>query len=411
MPERRFDVVVVGAGPAGSTTALRLAREGFSVALVDARRFPRFKPCGEFMSPEVLPMLDELGLRAELEATGCRAVRGMLLHGHGRRVRGRFVDVGAARAPFDHGWAVRREVFDETLLRAAGSAGAEIFEGWRVVGLLRDADGRVEGVRAHRAGEAELVLRGNYTVGADGTRSSVATALGVRRETEWLRKIALTTRYEGVPWNDHAEVHFLDHGFFACAPIDGDAVSLNLVLDRAEYEREPLGRDELLELWLARTPALGTRLARGRRCDPVRGIGSMAMSTSAQTFDGAALVGDACGYVDPVTGEGIFFAIKGAQLLAETLAPALHARRRDRAALAPYLAGRRREIAPRAAFSLLLQRGLRHPRLVAAALALLEARPRLVDTLVSVAGDYVPPRELARPSVWLGALVRGESVA
>ena len=61
MAERRFDVIVVGAGPAGSTLAQRVAREGFSVALLDAKRFPRFKPCGEFMSPEVLPMLREHG--------------------------------------------------------------------------------------------------------------------------------------------------------------------------------------------------------------------------------------------------------------------------------------------------------------------------------------------------------------
>lgn len=411
MVELLHDVVIVGAGPAGSTTALRLARAGFSVALVDARRFPRFKACGEFMSPEVLPMLDELGLRAELEAHGVREVRGMVLHGHGKRVSGRFVDVGRAHAPFDYGWAVRREVFDEVLLRAAQRAGARVYEGWRVEELLRGADGEVVGVLAHQPGGAPIRLRARWTIGADGTRSAVATALGVRKESSWLRKLALTTRYEGVDWGDLAEVHFLEHGFFACAPIDGGAVSLNLVLDRAEYERERLGRDELLETWLARTPQLGERLARGRRIDPVRGTGSMAMTTSAQVQDGVALVGDAAGYVDPVTGEGIFFAIKGAQMLASALEPALHDYRTDAGSLASYLAGRKREIAPRAAVSTLLQRGLRHPRLVSAAFRLLAGRPRLVDTIVSVAGDYVPTRELLRPKVWVDALALGRKPA
>jgi flavin-dependent dehydrogenase len=138
--------------------------------------------------------------------------------------------------------------------------------------------------------------------------------------------------------------------------------------------------------------------------DPVRGVGPLSGSTTQQTFDGAALVGDACGYVDPVTGEGIFFAIKGAEMLSESIGAALHARRVDRAALRAYVAGRRRELDPRTAFGFLLQRGLRHPRVVRGALALLEARPDLVDVLVSVAGDYVPLRELLSPRVWWRAL-------
>ncbi len=404
MVERRFDVAVVGAGPAGSSTALRLARAGFSVALLDAQRFPRFKPCGEFMSPEVLPMLTELGVRDELASAGAREVRGMLLHGHGRTVQGRFIDVGGAQAPFDHGWAVRRELFDATLVRAAQRAGVELLAGHRVTSVTRDASGVVTGVECSSPSREPLVLRARFVVGADGTRSRVATELGVRRETPWLRKVALVTRYSGVPWGDRAEVHLLERGFFAVAPIEGGDVSLNLVLDAREYERTGLPRDELLEEWLHRTPKLGERILRGRRIDPVRGTGAMAMSTTRQVFDGAALVGDASGYVDPITGEGIFFALKGAQMLAASLARALHEGRTDARSLRPYLAGRRREIAPRVAFSLLLQRGLRHPALVGAAFRLLSARPRLVDTLVSVTGDYVPLRELARPSVWWSAL-------
>jgi 2-polyprenyl-6-methoxyphenol hydroxylase-like FAD-dependent oxidoreductase len=106
----------------------------------------------------------------------------------------------------------------------------------------------------------------------------------------------------------------------------------------------------------------------------------------------------------PGTGEGIFFALQGAELLGDCLVAALHERRTDQAALNAYTRGRRREIESRAAFGLLLQRGLRHPRLVRTALGLLESRPDLVDVLVSVAGDYVPLRELLRPTVWRRAL-------
>jgi flavin-dependent dehydrogenase len=405
--ERRFDVVIAGAGPAGSTTALRLARAGFHVALVEHKRFPRFKPCGEFMSPECLSMLRDLGLAEDLRGLGARSVRGMVLHGHGRRAEGRFGDVGSARAPFDHGWAVRREVFDDVLLRAAlGTGGVELFEGARATGVLREDHGAVAGLAARRPDGEVLELRAPLTIGADGLRSRVTHALGVGRPVPWLDKLALTTRFADVAWGDQAEVHFFDGGYCACTAVDGGLVSLNVVLDRAAYVRAGLRRDAALEAWLARVPVLAERLARGRRVDPVRGIGPLAHRTVRQTFDGAALVGDACGYVDPVTGEGIFFALKGAELLAECATVALHRRRVDRAALEEYARGRAREIAPRAAFAALLQRGLRHPRLVHRALGLLQARPELADLLVSVTGDYAPLRELARPRVWWSVLRR-----
>jgi flavin-dependent dehydrogenase len=426
MPERACDVVIAGGGPAGSTTALRLARAGFHVVVLDAARFPRFKPCGEFMSPECLPLLRELGALEAVRELGAREVRGMLLHFEGRRVGGRFVDVGRAVAPFDHGLAVRRERFDDVLRRAAIRVGAEFVEEARVGGLLRDQDGRVSGVvvRRGRGADAErLEVRARCTLGADGVRSAVAGALGLRRPIPWLDKVAFTTRFEGVSWGDRAEVHLFDGGFVAAAPVDGDLVSVNLIVDRARVRAAPdrsvggplvdrherSSRDEWFAARLAALPAIAARLQRGRRLDPIRGTGSFACTTRAATFPGGALVGDAAGYVDPITGEGIFFALKGGELLAEAVTSALHARA-DRSAEArawhEYRAGRRREITSRAAFSLLLQRGLRHPSIVRAAWRLMAARPALADLLVSVTGDYVPLRELRSPRIWWRALER-----
>lgn len=414
LSEHRFDVVIVGAGPAGSTLAQRLAGAGFHVALVEHQRFPRFKACGEFMSPECLPMLSDLGVANELQQLGASEVRGMILHGYGRRAVGRFSDVGSVRAPQLHGWAIRREIFDDVLLgRAQRTSGVELFEQTRVCGLLRDDSGRVLGVSARRIDGEPIELRGAWTIGADGLRSRVARELGVQRSVPWLDKIALTARYSGVEWGSSAEVHLIEGGFFACTSVEGGLVSLNLILDRERYVGASLRRESLLDAKLALMPALGERLARGTRVDPVRGVGPLSAHTTQQTFNGAALVGDACGYVDPITGEGIFFALKGAEMLAESTIAALHAGRTDRSALNEYLRGRRREIAPREAFGKLLQRGLRHPRIVRGALSLLQDRPELVDVLVSVTGDYVPLRELVRPKLWwhvLGPASRGARV-
>ena len=403
----RFDLVIAGAGPAGSTLALRLAREGFTVALVEAQRFPRHKPCGEFMSPEALPILSELGVLGDVRALGARELRGLRILRADRRARGRYTDIGRARAPFDHGFGVRREVFDAALLRAAlATGGVELLEGWRAERLLRGPGGAVQGLLARERGGAERELRAALTIGADGLRSRVAEELGVRRPRAWLDRIALVTRLRGVELSDEAEAYLLDDGFFAAAPVDGGLLSLNLVVDRAAYLAAGLGPQAFLRQRIESVPALRERLEGAEQVEALRGIGPLSHTTTRKVFDGAALVGDACGYVDPITGEGIFLALRGAELLAGVLVHALHARRADAAALRPYVRSRRRELWPRELLGLALQRGLRHPRLVAAGLGLLSARPALCDLLVSVTGDYVPLRELVRPGVWAQALAR-----
>jgi flavin-dependent dehydrogenase len=411
VPEARFDVVICGGGPAGASLGLRLARAGARVAIVEARRFPRFKACGEFMGQESVPILRELGVEEEVVALGAREVRGMVLHGHGRRAAGRFVEVGRARSACGHGWAVRREVLDDVLLRAAKREGVEVLEATRAVSLLRRG-GIVEGVvaRAHDRGETrrgEVRLRARWTIGADGVRSRIAGELGVRREVPWLRKLGLVTRYDGVDWGDQAEVWYLDGGYFACARVDGGLVSVNLVVELARFEGEGLRSEEFFEAHLARVPELAARLARGERVEPIRGTGPLAARTSEQVFDGAALVGDACGFVDPMTGEGLYFALRGAEALADGLIEAVRAGRADAGALSGYREVRRRELRPRDSLGFLLQRGMRSRTLLRGALALMEARPRLADVLMSLSGDHLALREVARAALAPARAVAG----
>lgn len=411
MTKETCDVLIAGAGPAGSSLALRLARAGFHVRLVEARRFPRFKPCGEFMTPQCVRILSELGLDGELESLGLQRIRGMRLYGFAHAAHGRYVAIGHARPPVDHGYAVRRDVFDAALLRAAAAEGSvEHHSGLRVTGLLRDGDGAVLGVRTRDLDGEDRDFRARFTIGADGLRSAVAGALGVRRPIAWLQKLALTTRYAGVRAGDQAEVHFFPGGYFVAHLVDQHLFSVNLVVDTAVVRGSGLDPTAFFEREIGTCPRMHARLAGAQRIDPVRGIGPLAYTTSRQTFDGAALVGDAAGYVDPVTGEGVFIALRGAELLAESLAIALHAGRTDAASLRPYLAGRRREIVPRTVLARLLQRGLRHDWLVEAALGWMQRHRSAGDLAVSLAGDYVPLSELARVSVWRAVLRREGAV-
>lgn len=401
------DVLIAGAGPAGAHLALRLARAGWSVTLIDRRRFPRPKPCGEFMSPECLPLLEDVGLREETLALGARRLAGMRIHGHGHAARGRYVRVGRAVARFDHGYAVRRETLDALAVEhARRTDGIRLLEGFALEALLRDAQGRVLGARVLDPAGEPRALRAAFTIGADGLQSRVARQLGAARPVPWLRRYAIVARFAAPP-DDLAEVHLFPGGYFAAAPIDDGAFTVNLVVGPEALSgggRAGLQRD--FDAALRRAPALAERLAGASLLEPLKACGPLASTTTRQTFDGAALVGDACGFVDPLTGEGLYFAMHGALLLALDVDRALRSGRTDAASLRGYARARSRCFGPRYAFARLLQRSLRHPGLVERSLALLERRPGLADLVVALTGDYVPFRELTRPGVWRGALRR-----
>jgi flavin-dependent dehydrogenase len=394
------DVLVLGAGPAGSALAKALAGAGFAVLLADQKAFPRPKPCGEFLSPQCTPYLRALGVDEGLRRAGARHVHGMDLRGFGAHAHGRFLAVGGAATTA--GCAVRREVLDQQLLDAARSAGARWLERHALDALVRDAGGTVCGAVLRTPDRGRRTVRARWVVGADGVHSRTARQLGVQRPLRWLDRFALVTRYAGVPPAPAAEVHMFPGGYFAATAVDGDRFHVNLVVDRRELRAHADGWDAFVAARLQETPAFAARLSGARRVEPWRGTGPLAFTTRRQTAPGAALVGDACGYVDPLTGEGIYFALFTARALAQALGSAFAAPARAGRAMAAYVRERRREVAPRLLLARLLQRGLRHPWIAARVLAVLEQRPALADLLITLTGDAAHPRDLLRPSFWCG---------
>lgn len=305
------DVIVSGAGPAGTFAAIQMARGGARVVLLDrARAFPRHKLCGDTLNPGAVALLRAHGLAAPVEAHGL-ALTGMLVTGvAGIAIRGCYGDGLVGRA-----WSRRH--LDAHLLEAAAAAGVDVRLGTRVVGPLVDATGRVAGARVSGRDGRSSEARGRWTIAADGRRSPLALGVGLLRHPASPRRWAIGTYAEGVDGlGSFGEMHVRLGGYVGVAPAEGGAANLCLVTaDRTGLD------DPARRLWAAvhGDPQLRDRVRRARAVAPVVSMGPLAVDARACGVPGLLLAGDAAGFVDPMTGDGLHLALRGGGLVATVL--------------------------------------------------------------------------------------------
>jgi flavin-dependent dehydrogenase len=389
------DCVIVGAGPAGATSALLLARAGFDVLLIDRAVFPRRKPCGDSISPQANLLLERLGVLAAIEAAHPARLQGWRITApSGGSFEARFADVVSDQR-ITTGLALTRDKFDAVLLDAARAAGARVLTGVAVEDVLR-ANGSVVGVRARRGADT-IEVSAPLTVGADGLQSVVRRKLHLLARKPRLRKVALTAHVTSpLDVSDYGELHVLDDACVGISAVEESrAVSnVTLVLAAERYGRTVAGKSfESFWAHVNRFPRLRGRFAQCKPVDDLMASGPFDQPTRAAVVPGAALVGDAAGYFDPFTGQGIYQALAGGMLLADAAAAALQSGRvheplhdyaRDLTALVN---------APRR-----VQRGielvLARPRLADRCINALAHAPSAASALIAVTGDVKPPRSL-----------------
>lgn len=398
------EVIVVGGGPAGAATASHMAARDRDVLLLERGHFPRRKPCGEYYSPGVVDALRRLGALERVLVREHERPGGMWIRAYGSSFKLTYPSGPPGSPGRRRGLGIRRYHFDAALVEHARDAGVQVEQGVAVSGVNRDKTGRVSGVRV---GKSDGTVTARFVVGADGRHSIVARSLGLGLPVHWPRRLGLHAHFEPADNADLGplaaglgEMHVGDDAYCGLAPVGGGILVAGLVTPLGCKERGERARD-YFDRKLDNVPGAARRLSGARRVGKVMGIGPLAQRVARTAGSGYLLVGDAAGYLDPFTGEGVFRALRGAELATDAIAASL---RSGDDVPAGYEQARRDTFASKERLTTLVQLALAWPPALGYALKRLETRRGKTDQIKSALGDYAPAADALRPA-YLAALL------
>ncbi len=330
--DRSADVIVVGAGPAGSTTAYHLAQAGVDVLLLEKSAFPREKVCGDGFTPRAVKQLLVMGIEPRTEDGWVRN-KGLRIIGGGSRLELPWPEL--ASFP-NYGLVRTRHDFDEILARQAQKAGARLAERTNVSGPILDAAGRIVGVGARgvdadgRKG-APIEYRAPLVVACDGNSTRLSLAMGLRKRDDRPIGVAVRTYYTSPRTNDDWLESWLElwdgdrllPGYGWIFGLADGTVNAGLGILNSSGAFQNVDYKDLLRRWLDTTPE-EWGLREENRTAPIRGAAlPMGFNRTPHYTRGMLLVGDAGGMVNPFNGEGIAYALESGAMAAETIVQAL----------------------------------------------------------------------------------------
>ncbi len=317
------EVIIVGAGPSGSAAAISLVRKGRDVLLIDHQDFPRDKACGDGIPADAIEVLYSLGMEERFRAANFYTVNRLLLSSPREYV------LEAELAPGERygasSYVVPRVEFDALIQEHAVDSGADFLQA-RVKKVIIE-DSQVKGVVARVNGTEEEV-RAKVVIGADGVTSTIARAVRPDKHRDEHRAVALRCYIQDIEVLPH-EVEFYLYkgilpGYAWIFPVGEGQANLGLGMRLDKFRKSTRTLEELIDVFLD-MPAIKSRLSRGGDIQDISvwqlNFGSQDMK---RAYDGAMLIGDAAGLINPLTGGGIHSGLQSAMIAADVIDQALN---------------------------------------------------------------------------------------
>jgi flavin-dependent dehydrogenase len=313
----------------------------------------------------------------------------------GRSVTAEYPPTGPGDGSRHAGLSIRRATLDALLLEAARRSGATCLEGCRVTDLIVEG-GRVQGVRSVGS-HGPANFRGRIIVGGDGRCSVVARRLDLHRLHPTHRRMALVAYQQGPsPLDRHGSIVIGERAYCILNPLADRVINVGIVLDQRAVQAHKGRVESLFEAALAGLPAASGLLGATRRMGPVRCLGPLAFRARRPSVPGAILIGDAAGFYDPLTGDGIAHALWSAELASRAIVAALSGRGLDLRPLVRFGLLQRRVLAARNVLRTLLQAAIARPPVANALAGWLRRHPSPAHLLLAVTGDLLPSHPFPR---------------
>jgi len=314
----KYDAVIIGAGPAGSSCAIRLAKTGLKVLLAEQKKFPRSKLCGEFISPECLAHFAELGVLDEMSRGGGVSLKRTVFYARS----GRCVSVPSEwLASGSLAIGLSRSQMDQVLLSGASAAGVEVVEETAPTALLRNAEDQVCGVTLRNHSGRSFPVKAGLVMDATGRSRVLSKLADPKTRKPRADFVAFKTHLSGAATPDtDCEIYSYTGGYGGSNPVENGLTNLCFIINAAiarqhGSDAERVMRNVLFTNSQARRSLSHAQVADQWLAVPIENYGPAELSPA----PGMLSIGDAAGFIDPFTGSGILLALESSQIAAEVL--------------------------------------------------------------------------------------------
>ncbi len=313
----KYDVAIIGGGPAGATAACALAQRGRSVVVFEKEKFPRYR-VGESMIPYCYYPLQRIGFIEKMKASRFPKKYSVQFVSETGRVSSPFYFFKHMQDEASTTWQVVRSEFDQMLLDHTKEQGVDVFEGERVRDLLME-DQKIVGVRVDRADGSTADVSSSVVIDASGRNSFAIKKFAWSERDPKLKKVVIWTYYEGALRDkgiDEAATtvaYIPEKGWFWYIPLPDNKVSVGVVAEKDYLYADTRDPGEIFEREIKKNPWIQKHLACGTRCAPYSVTADFSYRAKHCATDGLVLTGDAFSFLDPVFSSGLFLAFWGGE--------------------------------------------------------------------------------------------------